>query len=98
MSIDPKDSGIYRTIEKGSETISKPNIRIETGIDYPGNDLFSYHAGTTPKASYKVCINKCGKTPGCKLVTFNTAKDVCWGKSKAENLTVTGDRENHWLE
>jgi|SRR6056300_1020913 len=70
--------------------------RIENGVDYPGNDIFHYHPKSNPKANQSVCLKKCNDMSNCKLVTFNNAKTLCWGKSRAANKKPRGDRNNYF--
>ena len=70
--------------------------RIEAGIDYPGSDIFHYWPGGAIKATKDVCLDKCTELPACKLVTFNNAETLCWGKSVAENKRDHGDRNNYF--
>ena len=70
--------------------------RIETGIDYPGSDIFHYWPGGAIKATKDVCLDKCTELPNCKLVTFNNIHSLCWGKSAANNKRKHGDRNNYF--
>jgi hypothetical protein len=70
--------------------------RIEAGIDYPGSDIFHYWPGGAIKATKDVCLDKCTELPACKLVTFNNAETLCWGKSAANNKKTHGDRNNYF--
>ena len=70
--------------------------RVEAGIDYPGSDIFHYWPGGAIKATKDVCLDKCTELPACKLVTFNNAETLCWGKSAANNKKTHGDRNNYF--
>jgi hypothetical protein len=72
------------------------SYRIEVGIDYPGSDIFYYSPDGDIKATKDVCLDKCTDLPACKLVTFNNAETLCWGKSVAENKRDHGDRNNYF--
>ena len=70
--------------------------RVEERIDYPGGDIFHYHPNSNPIANEKVCLDKCMSMDNCKLVTFNKAKTLCWGKKVANNRREHGDRFNYF--
>src|SRR6056300_1584847 len=70
--------------------------RVEERIDYPGNDIFHYHPKSKPVANERVCLDKCMSMNNCKLVTFNKAKTLCWGKKAAANRKNHGDRFNYF--
>ena len=72
------------------------SYRIEVGIDYPGSDIFYYSPDGDIKATKDVCLDKCTDLPACKLVTFNNAETLCWGKSVAENKRDHGNRNNYF--
>ena len=72
------------------------SYRIEVGIDYPGSDIFYYSPDGDIKATKDVCLDKCTDLPACKLVTFNNAETLCWGKSAANNKKTHGDRNNYF--
>jgi len=72
--------------------------RIESGVDYPYNDLFHYHRNSTPIGSEAVCLDKCAEMDNCKFVTFNPEKTLCWGKHTKGNQVSHGGRVNYFKE
>ena len=94
---DDSDSGADDSGSDDEDDAPPPDpYRIETGIDYPGSDIFHYWPGGAIKATKDVCLDKCTELPACKLVTFNNAETLCWGKSAANNKKTHGDRNNYF--
>ena len=83
-------------------TVGNTSWTIEDNTDYaaipgtPTNNLFHYHTTSNPKASEVVCLEKCKNTPNCKLVTFNKAKTLCWGKNNALSKQSHTDRISYF--
>jgi len=92
----PVAAGAGADTGSDDEDAAPDPYRIEAGIDYPGSDLFHYWPGGAIKATKDVCLDKCTDLPTCKLVTFNNAETLCWGKSAANNKKTHDDRNNYF--
>ena len=64
----------------------------QTGMDYPGNDIWSGGVGSTAD-----CGNSCVGMPQCNAFTTNAAGNNCWLKGSLGSPSPNGDRNTYTI-